>query len=311
MPLGIDELMTKAEMQLGDLRTNGGELAPAKRDEFIARATVATPLLSAVQVRDQESTIDILPKFQITGRVAHRATAGQALTLAQRTRPITDEVSIETTEFVAELPLNRSILEDNVMKERLVNLVEEQMPIRISRDIQQNAVSGDTGSATFDLAAFDGLRQLVVTNTVAAGSVKLNLGHIASSRLALPEEFRGDYSALRLMMGDSPETRYRQDLAARVGAVGDQYLQGNDPITQLSIKFMTIPEWPITLAPGNLTDAVLLDPKNFIVSFWRKIEMDQEKNVRARKITLLWSYRVGMEYEEEEATVKINALLVS
>ena len=311
MPLGNDEIMAKAEMQLSDLRTNGGELAPHKFDEFIARATVATPLLSLARTTSQQSTVDVIPKLRFTGRVAHRATDGVALSEAHRTAPITSEVEIETTEFVAELPLTDSILEDNVMRGNLLNLVEQEMPKRIGRDTQENMILGDTGSADYDLAGFDGMRALATTNNVDASGTKLSLAHIASSRLAMPEEFRSDLTMLRLLMADNVEVRYRQDLAARMGALGDAILQGNDPIKQLSIAFEVITEWPITLTPGNYSDALLLDPKNFIISYWRKITMESERSARARKTTLIWSYRVGCNYEEEEAVVTIDNLLVS
>jgi len=311
MAMGNEELMRKAELATADLTTNGGELAPDKFDQFVARATVASKFLSEARVTSQKSTTDVIPKLRFTGRVAYRATEGTALTLAQRTAPATSEVSITTDEFVAELPLTDSVLEDNVARGSLADLIEMEMPKRIGRDTQLNFIQGDTTSADYDLAAFDGIRAATTTNTVNAASARLSLAHIASARLALPEEFRNDLTTLRLMVGDTVEVNYRQDLAARATGYGDAVLQGNDPLTQLGIRMMVIPEWPVTLAPGNLSDGILTDPKNWIISFWRKVTMETERSARARKTTWIWSYRVGGDYEEEEAAVKIQNILAA
>jgi hypothetical protein len=56
---------------------------------------------------------------------------------------------------------------------------------------------------------------------------------------------------------------------------------------------------------------LLVDMKNFIISFWRTITFARERMERAGKTALIFRYRVGCQFEEETAVVKLEDILAS
>ncbi|MDD5542895.1 MAG: phage major capsid protein [Acidobacteriia bacterium] len=314
MALSNAELIQKADLAHDALRTDGGELAPTKFNTFVDRAVAATELLPLARTITQGSTQEYIPKMKFVGRVAHyQPVAGNALSLAQRSAPVLSEVKLETHEFVAECSLTYSQLEDNVMRNNLEAHLIEYMGKLIGKDTQDNVLNGDTTSATFDLTPFNGLRALVTTNTVDALSAAIDIDKFEEALSDLPEEFLGQMNKLRFMMSHKEQRKYRKALSARIGALGDAMLTKlGGGMSQLDVDLLPLSGWPTNLGVGaNLTDIVLTDPENIIISYWRKVMMEMEQDKRARRVHFIWSYRVGCAMEEEEAAVKIQNVLVA
>lgn len=315
MGLSNQELMQKADLAHDALRTDGGELAPEKFNTFVGRAVAATELLPLARTISQTSTQEYIPKMKFTGRVSHRVPVhGVALGAAQRSTPVLSEVELTTHKFQAECSLTYEHLEDNVMRGNLEGYLIDYMGKVIGRDTQDNMLNGDTTSADMDLSGFDGLRALVTTYVVDAASAVIDIDKFEEALSELPEEFLGQVHAMRFLMSHKEQRKYRKALSARIGALGDALLtnSGGDLLSQLDVPLFPVSGWPTNLAVGgNETDIILTDPENLIVSYWRKVTMEMEKDKRAQRVHFIWTYRVGCALEEEEAAVKIENVLVA
>jgi len=314
MGLSNQELMQKADLAHDALRTDGGELAPEKFNTFVGRAVAATELLPMVRTISQSSTQEYIPKLKFTGRVSHRMPVhGVALGVAQRSTPVLSEVELTTHKFQAECSLTYEHLEDNVMRGNLEGYLIDYMGKLIGRDTQDNMLNGDTTSADMDLNGFDGLRALVTTYVVDAASAVIDIDKFEEALSDLPEEFLGEMGKLRFLMSHKEMRKYRKALSARIGALGDALLTKlSGGMAQLDVDLESISGWPTNLAVGgNETDIILTDPENLIVSYWRKVMMEMEKDKRAQRVHFIWTYRVGCALEEEEAAVKIENVLVA
>jgi hypothetical protein len=314
MALSNQELIQKADMAYDALRTDGGELAPTKFNTFVQRAVAATELLPLARTISQTSTQESIPKMKFTGRVAHYVpTGGVALGAAQRSAPVLSEVDLATHKFMAECSLTYEHLEDNVMQQNLESYLINYFGQLIGRDTQDNVLNGDTTSATLDYTPFDGLRAAITTYTVDALSAAVDIDKFEEALSDLPEEFLGQMSKLRFMMSHKEMRKYRKALSARIGALGDALLTKlAGGLAQLDVDLMGCSGWPTNLGVGaNLTDIVLTDPENIIVSYWRKVMMERDVDPRAQRVNFIWSYRMGFALEEEEASVKITNVLVA
>jgi hypothetical protein len=311
MPIGNDVLLEKADTQLSSFTTSDGLLQPDKADKFIREAVISARLLSMLRVDAMKKPEMILPKLGISGRVSHAASHGVALTQSQRTAITPTGINMTTKEFVAEVDLNDGIMEDNIERKTLWNTVNDMMKKRIARDIQENILEGDTTSADVDLAAFDGMLKLATSHVHDASTTVFSLDHGEAMMDLIPEQYAEDESKLRFLCSLSMERKYRKALASRMGALGDALLTSKRPISVMGITLEKIAGWPNDLHAGSSTDSILMPPKLARVGFWRQIRMEMDRDPRARSTAHIWSYRVGFQYEEEDAVVKGEDFLIA
>lgn len=310
MSISNEDFIKKADFQLASLTTDGGELAPEKFKQIIDRAVTTQDFLSKVHVTSQTSTVDKISKMKFTGRVAHSVpNAGTALSLAQRSAPVMSEVEITTHKFMAECKMPNEVYEDNVEMEKLEAHLITYLGEHIGIDTQENVLHGITTSANPDLAVFNGLRAQVTTNTFDALSGALSIDMIGAAINLLADEFRS-LSNLGFFTSDKLIMLYRMALAARATSAGDIYMLDKKEVTPLGYTLSPVHAWPTNLGiAANETDVILCDPENVIVSYKRKVTQKKVDLPREDSTSIVWSYRVGMALEEEEACVKIENVL--
>jgi hypothetical protein len=305
------ELIQKADFQTASLTSDGGALPPDKFDQFVLRAVEETEFLGLANTGSQAAPTAQIPKMKFVGRVAHYVpTPGTALAEAQRSAPVTSEVTITAHKFVAECTLERETLEDNVERESLEAHLMGYFPGLIGRDTQDNVINGATTSTDVDLTPFNGLRAAVTTYQVDALSAALSIDMIEEAMTSLPGEFRQRMDSKRLIMSDILEMKWRKAMAARATTLGDVNTVERRAQAALGVQFLPITKWPVDLGiTGNLTDAILTDPANIRVSYWRRVEQVRVLLEREDKVTYIWRYRMGSAMEEEEAAARIYNIL--
>lgn len=297
------EILRKAQMALGDLDA-GGKLPDNVARQFVRDTAQEAPLLRMMRTIMMEKPKDVIPKITIIGRVAHAVQEATALPYEDRTAPTTSQIEIETEEMVAEVPLNDSIIEDNVEKKGLWKVVEELMRKQIAYDVQENFVSGDVLSADPDLALFDGLLKLVLSNDVPAGGTDWSVDLAEQLMSVMPEKYLDrDEVNMRFLGAAKTERKYRKALTDRETNLGDLLLEKKKGSSPMGIPMVNISGWPTTYnGTANRTTEILMNPKQFVGGWHRNIRMEMERSARARVTTAVFSYRVGCVLEEELAT---------
>ena len=73
------------------------------------------------------------------------------------------------------------------------------------------------------------------------------------------------------------------------------------------VKIVPIPEWDET---SNNAEPVLIDPKNIVVGFVRKMRIETDKDISAGEMIIVVSMRVAFQIVHPPAAVKaINVAL--
>jgi len=306
-----NEILRKAQMALGDL-DNGGKLPPNVATKFIKDTAADAPLLRMMRTVKMPEPEMKIPKITIVGRVAHAVAAGTALPEEDRTAPVTSEVSVTTEEMVAEVPLNDSIIEDNVEKKGLWKVVEALMRAQIAVDVQENFVSGDTDDADPDLALFNGLIKLITSNNVPAAAQPWSVDLAEQTMSVLPEKYLDrDEMNMRFLGAAKTERKYRKSLVDRETALGDLLLEKKKGSSPMGIQMVNIQGWPTSYeGTANRTVEILMNPKQFIGGWHRDIYLEFERSARSRLTTMVFSYRVGCALEEEKATASCTNVQV-
>ena len=129
---------------------------------------------------------------------------------------------------------------------------------------------------------------------------------------AMPSEFVTDRSALRFLTSVDSEEDYRNSLADRATSEGDKNLIQNLPVFYGGIGIKAIPMMPENLGtPTKHTDALLVDPMNLAIGFWRQIKIRSAEDIREGNIYFVISCRADCTYKHEPAAVIVNNLRVS
>ena len=110
---------------------------------------------------------------------------------------------------------------------------------------------------------------------------------------------------MKFLTNDDAVQDWRNQLASRSTAIGDQFLIQDVPVVFGGVPFKQVPVWPDDLGGGaDQTDMILTWPKNIAYGVWRKIRIETDRDIRAGEIIIVVTMRIGVEYFEEQGVVK-------
>lgn len=312
-------ILSKADLALSDLLTDGGLLVPEQSQNFLRILIKQSRLLGMVTVKGMKSPKMEINKTQFSGRILRAAQPGQALSEAQRSKPDLSQVELDTKLFKAEVRLNNETLEDSIERGNLRNTVMTLMTQAVSRDMEDVVINGDTADADPFFAQFDGVLKQATSNIVDAGSVKLNKAILRDLSKVLPSEFLVNKLDMRYVTSHDADIDYRDTLADRATPGGDRAL-GAMANSEAIVGYAGVPVVPVPLFPGDrtdiprspgLTDVLFCDPKNIHVGVQREIRLETDKDVSAGEVIMVVTLRFDTKYAHEPAVAKAINVLVS
>jgi HK97 family phage major capsid protein len=305
-------LLQKADLALSDLTSGGGILQPAQAQKFLRILIDESKLLrfsTVVPMKAQKQEVD---KIRFGSRILRAGSEGVALSQADRSKPDTSKVELDSKLFKAEVRLTNETLEDNIEREQLRQTIMQLMAEAISRDVDEVIVQGDTASADAFLAQLNGILKQATSNIVDAGVTNLAKTILRDMIKAMPKPFLRNKETLRFMTSVDAEIDYRDSLAGRETQVGDDALVKATKALYNGIAIEEIPLFPETLGVGtNETNVILTDPKNINVGFWREIRFETDKDVSAGVVIIVATLRMDVKYAEETAVVKATKVKVT
>jgi len=300
-----DSILQKADMALSDL-TTGGLLLPAQAQNFIRVLIDEAVMLKMATVTPMRSQKQRMEKIKFGSRILRNGTSGVALSEADRSKPDTGQVELDTKLFKAEVRLNNEVLEDSIERQDLRQTILTLMAERIAVDMDEVIVKGDTTSPDPFLAQFNGLLASISTHTVDHAAATANRTLWKNMLKAMPSAFLRNKKALRFLTSVDAEIDYRDSLADRATAnVGDRFVEQDAPSMYSGVPVSSVPVFPENIGTGShCTDAVLIDPKNINVGVWRDIAIETDKLVSEGVLLVVATIRFDMKLIEETAAVK-------
>lgn len=312
-------ILTKADLALSDLLSDGGLLVPEQAQKFLRiliKKGVMMPLCTVEPMRSPKKEIN---KIRFGSRVLRAGNVGQALAEADRSKPDTSKVELDAKLFKAEVRLNNEVLEDSIERGNLRNTVMQLLTEAVSRDMEDILINGDTGATDPFFAQFDGVLAQATSNIVNAGGVKLNKAILRDLQKVMPTEFLVNKLDMRYFTSVDADIDYRDTLADRATPGGDSAL-GAMSNSEAIVGYTGVPVVPVPLFPGDRTDiptapgstnVLFLDPKNIHVGVHREIRLETDKDISAGEILMVVSLRFDVKFAEETAVAKATNVLVS
>jgi Phage capsid family len=313
-----ESLLRKADIAIADLQANGGELNPEQGASFIRKLIKQPTLIRQCRVVEMNASSRKINKIGFGTRILRKATSGVALTEAQRSKPSTEQIELNTKEQVAEVRLPYDVLEDNIeraaaanneasntgpggLRQTIIDLIAE----RAALDMEELALLGDTdytsGNADDQayLSQLDGwLKKGADNGNVAdAEQETISKGVFKRGLKTMPSQYLRNKAALSHFVSVNNETEYRDTLADRGTALGDSMTQGSGPVYAFGSQVL-----PVALMPES--KGLFTDPLNLIFGIQRQVSMEFDKDITSRVYIIVLTCRIDFQIEEAEALVE-------
>lgn len=315
------ELLRKADLTLTDLQTNGGYLPPEEGARFVRKLIKAANLLQQVRVVEMTSPVRKINKIGFSKRILRRAQSATALTAAQRSKPDTEQIQLQTKEQIAEVRLPYDVLEDNIeraeaanneasntgpggLRQTLIDLIAE----RASTDLEELALLGDTAytNATDPddqayLRQLDGFLKIGITrgHLVDVNNSAPTKAMFREGMKAMPDQYLRNRAGMRHFVSVDTEIDYRDSLADRATGLGDSMTTG-----AVNAMAYGVPVQPIEMMPDDR--GLFTNPLNLIMGIQRQVSMEFDKDITSRVYIIVLTCRLDFQVEEDEALVSYD-----
>lgn len=321
MSMSNNELVRRADLALSDLSGTGGILQPEQSNRFIDMVQEQPTILNQARLIRMNSPQMNVNRLGFGSRIMKAAVqaggfndggglvAGgvndRYLQEADRSKPTTAQISLNTKELMAEIHIPYEVLEDNIegnggngagastFEAHIMRLIAE----RAAQDLEEWALDGDTLSGDAYLATNDGLLKQATSNVVDNLSAGISPDLFESGMLAMPQKYLRNLSALRHWVTVQDDIRYRANVAKRATGYGDSSLTETGRLVAYGI--------PVEPAPLMAASTGLFTfPQNILFGVQRNIMIETDKDIRSRQIIIVLTIRADVLFDDEPAVVK-------
>jgi len=314
------ELLRKADIAVGDLQGNGGYLNPEQADTFIRKLLIQPTLLSQVRRVVMASPVRKVNKIQFASRIlmpspgSGTALAANTSATNRRSKATTEQITLTTSEVIAEVRLPYDVIEDNIergnlgamtdtggspmaggLRDTIMTLIAE----RCALDLEELAILGDvSGGADDYLKLQDGYLIRFTSNVVDAANSPVSRTVFKNAMKTMPTQYRRNRGAMRHFVSTEQEIEYRDTLNARETVMGDSQYQSLAPVYGAGA-----PVEGVGLMPS--AKGLLVHPLNLLFGIQRDIMFETDKIITERVYVIVVTARIALQVEEELAGVKV------
>lgn len=303
-------LIQKADLALADLAANGGLLNPEQTDKFLQTLMDSPTIINRARVVTMNAPQKKINKIGFGSRILRAATSATELPANQRSKPDLGQITLNTKEVIAEIHLPYDVLEDNIeggninaemgsnpggIMDSILNLLGQ----RAALDLEELAILGDTTSSDSYLALTNGFLKLADAHIVDALGDPITKDTFKKAVKAMPDKYLRNRSELEFFVSVDQETEYRDTVANRVTGLGDAAL-----VTANAMAVFGSGINGVALMPN--AKGIYTNPNNLIFGIQRRINIEYDKDIRARKFIVVLTARVDFQVEEKDAIVTLT-----
>ena len=306
-------LSRRADMAIGDLEANGGKLNPEQTETFIDMIMEQPTILSSVRTVRMNAPERKINRLGFVNRILRAAPQGtppyaaddgtndRYLAAADRASPTTEQISLATKEVMAEVHLPYEVIEDNIEGQSFEAHIMRLIAERVAVDLEEYALWADTGSGDALLALQDGYLKRMTSHVVNNLSAGVSPDLFKNGMLALPQKYLRNIAQMRHFVTLANVINYRSLVSQRATGYGDSALTQAIPVYAQGVA---VEGAPMLAAQGAGDIGFFTNPQNLIFGIQRDIQVETDRDIRARQIIIVLTARVALQIELEDATVK-------
>jgi len=308
------ELARRADLVLADLNANGGLLDPEQANTFIDLLLEQPTILRQVRQIRMSAPERKINKIGFGSRILKAAPQGTTpyddpatgvnnryLAAADRSKPTTSQIQLNTKEVIAEVRLPYEVLEDNIEGESFESHIMRLIAERAAVDFEEFALFADTASGDAFLALQDGYLKRMTSHVVNNASAGVSPTMFTAGLLAMPQKYLRNIAQMKHFVSVANTIKYRSKVAERATGYGDSMLTQGGPIYAQGVA---VEAAPMLAAQGTGNSGIFTYPQNLIFGIQRQLQVETDKDIRSREIIIVLTARVALGIEDEDATVK-------
>lgn len=301
-------LSLKADLALSDLESDGGKLTYEQNETFIRRLEDSRTIMNAIRVQPMNAPQARINSISMGGFITKPASQdpdanttghdGRAFKAAWRSKPVTDNVELNTKEVQAVVRIPYEILEDNIERGAMQNTVLALIADQFAYDMEAMIVRGvDGGSDPEPLLNYmDGIYALATDHVVDAQGAMISDAFFTRMIKAMPKKYRGNLDRLRFFVGSDTTLDMRDARAQRATQLGDRFVEDNAPLRAKGVQVMG--------ASNNAeAQSMLTIPENIIFGIQRNVTVETERLIEEREVKIVVTARVAVEIQNHDAIV--------
>jgi len=311
MSTSNQELLKRADIALADLTANGGMLQPEESKMFIDMIVEEPTILKQVRVERMSAPEKKVNKIGFASRILRAARqTGSAnddgsndryVLKADRAKPTTSQITLNTSEIIAEVRLPYEVLEDNIEGQSLEQHIMRLIAERAAIDLEEWALAADTGSGDAYLALQDGYLKRMTSNVVNNANAGVTPSMFKTGMLAMPQKYLRNLASMKHFISVANTIKYRDVVSNRGTGYGDSMLTGQAPIYAFGVG---VDPAPMLAAVGAGNSGIFTFPQNLLFGIQRDISIETDKDIRSREYIIVLTLRAALQIEDEAATVK-------
>lgn len=305
------ELARRADLALADLNANGGLLDAEQANTFIDMVVEQPTILKQSRVIRMNAPSRKINRVGFASRIMRAAVqAGGAnddgsndryVLEADRSKPTTAQIQLDTSEVIAEIRLPYEVLEDNIEGQSFEQHVMRLIAERAALDLEELALWADTGSGDAYLALQDGWMKRMTSHVVDNSNGGVAPAMFKNGLLAIPQKYLRNLSAMRHFVSKANTIKYRDLVAGRATGYGDSMLTGQAPIFAYGVP---VDAADLLGSMGGGNKGFFTYPQNLLFGIQRQLQVETDKDIRSREIIIVLTARVAIQIDDEDATVK-------
>ena len=297
-------IIEKADLAVAQMISDGGYLNAEQSDTFYRKLIDEPTLLGnvrTVQMRSPRMNIDTIG---FGSRILRAApSSGVSLPADQRVRPAFGQVNLETEEVIAEVRIPYDALEDSIERGNLENTIMQMLTGRVSLDLEELLINGDTSSSDPYLALHDGALALAGHTYDGSALTAIDKDAFKAALQEMPTQYLRNLMAMNFMMSWHNVIEYRDTLATRSTGAGDDFY-----LNRPTVSAFGVPIVPAALMPND--EILFTYPQNLIFGVQRDIMIETDKDITSRVLIVVLTMRIAIQAEEANAIVKVNGISI-
>jgi len=297
-------IIEKADMAVAQMITDGGYLNEEQFDTFYRKLIDEPTLLGNVRTVRMKSPKMNIDTIGFGSRILRAApSSGIALPADQRVRPAFGQVNLETEEVIAEVRIPYDALEDSIERGNLENTIMQMLTGRVSLDLEELLINGDTSSADSYLALHDGALALAGHTYDGTALTAIDKDAFKAALQEMPTQYLRNLSAMNFLMSWHNVIEYRDTLATRSTGAGDEFY-----LNRPTVSAFGVPIIPAALMPN--TEILFTYPQNLIFGVQREVMIETDKDITSRVLIVVLTMRIAIQAEEADAIVKVDNISI-
>jgi hypothetical protein len=305
------EIIAKADMTLADLAA-GGQMNPEQANKFVEIMQATPTLFNQARVEILGASQRKIDKIGFNSRILRAGVEGTPLSDADRSKASTGQILLDPKEVIAEVFISDDVIENNIAREALPDLIMKQMAERAALDIEELVINGDTSSSDTFLKLFDGILKQANLHVEDFASAALSRDAFKKAYKATPAKYIRNPRDWRFFTSHHVELEWRDLVVSRQTNLGDVALEGGQ-VTAYGVSVQGVSNMQPYSDGGTpekmVSDILFTHPKNIIIALSRDIRVEYERDIRRRGFTIVLTAKVDSKFEEADAVAKTKKVL--